>query len=34
VHLIEIDTGSGFLTGANPHDRCKYQQVVFGNCPF
>jgi hypothetical protein len=34
VHLIEIDTGSGFLTGSNPHDRCKYQEVVFGYCPF
>jgi hypothetical protein len=36
VNLIEIDTGTGFLTFSNPHDRCKYQPYYFGagQCPF
>lgn len=35
VPLIEINTGSGFLTGSNPHDRCKYQAFYFGGeCRF
>lgn len=36
VNLLEIDTGSGFITFSNPHDRCKYQPYYFGagQCPF
>ena len=36
VNLIEIFTGGGFLSLANPHDRCQYEQFHFGagQCPF
>ncbi len=35
VPLTQVNTGSGFLTGSNPHDRCKYEAFYFGGeCPF
>ena len=35
VIVNRVDTGSGFLTLSNPHDRCKYQAFYFGGeCMF
>jgi hypothetical protein len=36
VDLISVDTGGGFVTGNNPHDRCQYQAFYYGGgqCPW
>jgi hypothetical protein len=36
ISLIQFNSGSGFLTGSNPHDRCLYEAFYFGGsqCPF
>jgi pimeloyl-ACP methyl ester carboxylesterase len=33
VNLIRVDTGGGFLSANNPHDRCLYQPFYFVGRP-
>ena len=32
ANVILVDTGGGFVSGYQPHDRCRYQTVVWGGC--